>query len=123
MGYTTNFDGQFKLNKQLSLNDYKWLNDFADERHEGAEADAQKMPGIWCQWIPSKDGLYLQWDENEKFYDYVAWLEWLIKNFFEPKGYVLNGEVEWEGEEQGDVGKITVKDNIVSTKEGKIVYD
>lgn len=123
MGYTTDFTGKFKLNKQLSLDDYKWLKDFAEERHEGKDAEDRKMPGIWCQWIPSEDGWFVEWDKNEKFYDYIPWLEWLIRNFFKSEGYILNGEIEWEGEDQGDVGKIIVKDNLVKIKEGRIVYE
>jgi len=119
MGYTTNFNGQFKLNKQLSLDDYQWLKDWNEDRHEESEG----YPSYYCQWMPTEDGLALEWDEEEKFYSYVEWLEWLIKNFFKEKGYILNGEVEWEGEEQGDVGKIIVKDNVVSTKKGRIVYE
>jgi hypothetical protein len=121
MGYTTDFEGKLKLNKQLSLNDYRWLANFAGERHEGEEADNQKMPGIWCQWIPSEDGWFIQWDEGEKFYDYVEWLQWLIVNFFQPNGYILNGKIKWNGEEQGDVGVIIVKNNLVSIQEKVLV--
>ncbi len=116
MGYTTNFKGKFKLNKTLSLEDYRWLANFAEERHEDP-----KYPGIWCQWVPSEDGNYIQWDEGEKFYEYTEWLQWLIANFFQPKGYTLEGVVDWEGEEQGDVGKIIVKDNKVATQDMVLV--
>ena len=118
MGYQTDFDGQLTLNKQLSLDDYQWLKNFNDERHEET-----KYPGLYCQWIPTEDGKHIEWDGNEKFYDYVEWMKWLIENFFTPKGYVLNGKIDWEGEEQGDVGKIIVKDNVVTTKNAKLVYE
>lgn len=118
MGYTTNFEGQFNFNKQLSLNDHQWLKNWNDERHEDLESELS----YYCQWIPTEDGLALKWDENEKFYAYTEWLEYLIKEFFAPKGYVLNGTVTWEGEEQGDVGKIIVKDNVVEVKKAKLVY-
>jgi hypothetical protein len=35
---------------------------------------------------------------------------------------VLNGEVEWEGEDRGDMGKIVVKNNDMSTRAGKVSY-
>ena len=80
------------------------------------------QPGLWCQWTPNDDGTAIVWDGGEKFYDYVAWLEYLVKNFLKPWGYVLNGTVNWSGEDQGDVGKIVAKDNKVSKVRGKIVY-
>lgn len=32
------------------------------------------QPGLWCQWIISDDGTKLEWDGNEKFYNYTEWL-------------------------------------------------
>ena len=118
MGYTTDFYGEFKLNKPLDLETFNFLKNFSEERHEDGD-----VPGIWCQWIPTNDKEGIEWDGNEKFYEYIEWLKYLIKNFLSPKGYVLNGEVEWDGEERGDTGKIIVKDNIVETKKGKIIYE
>lgn len=71
------------------------------------------QPSLWLQWIPTEDRLHLEWDGNEKFYEYIEWLEYLIKNIIAPRGYILNGEVEWEGEERGDTGRIEVVDNII----------
>ncbi len=116
MGYTTNFDGKLKLNKTLSLEDYHWLKEFTEKRHED-----EKVPGLYCQWIASEDGNFIEWDGGEKFYDYIEWLQWLVVNFFQPKGYVLNGSIEWEGEDNKDVGTIVVKDNIVSKQEMVLV--
>lgn len=74
-------------------------------------------PGLWCQWIINDDG-ELEWDGNEKFYNYEEWLDYLIDNFFEPLGYVLNGDIEWQGEAGDDIGTIHVVDNIVSMEYG-----
>lgn len=71
------------------------------------------QPSLWCQWIPNKDGTAIEWDGEEKFYHYIEWLEYLIEKILEPRGYVLNGIVEWYGEEWGDNGTIIVRDNIV----------
>lgn len=75
-------------------------------------------PGLWCQWVVNEDRTALVWDEGEKFYGYVEWLRYLIKHFFEPLGYVLNGEMEFQGEESEDFGIITVIDNVVSQSYG-----
>lgn len=80
------------------------------------------QPGLWLGWIPTKDGKFLEWDQGEKFYNYIEWLQYLIKKILIPRGYILNGEVTWEGEESGDLGKIIVKDNVVSVKEGFVTY-
>lgn len=71
------------------------------------------QPGLWCQWIPNEDGTEIVWDGGEKFYKYVEWLEYIIKNFLEPEGYVLNGEVYFQGEYYNDNGVIVVEDNKV----------
>ena len=80
------------------------------------------QPGLWCQWIIGTDlqsnGINLAWDGGEKFYCYEEWLDYLIDNFFEPLGYVLNGDIEWQGEESDDFGIIHVKDNFVEMQYG-----
>lgn len=81
----------------------------------------QGQPGLWCQWVPI-DGA-LVWDGNEKFYNYVEWLQYIIDNFLKPWGVTLNGEVEWKGEDSGDMGKIIVKNNEITVKNGRVVYD
>jgi hypothetical protein len=111
MGYTTNFEGQFNITPTLSLEHFQRLTKFADERHEG------DGPGYYCQWVPNDNGTALEWDGGEKFYDYEEWIVYLIKNFLVKWGYVLNGQVMWQGEEVGDVGVITIINNTVHVKE------
>lgn len=108
MGYTTDFDGRFELSRALTVPESNELKKFADDRHEG-----EGYPGYYCQWIPSEDGLGIQWDGNEKFYEYVEWIEYLIKHYFEKWGVKVNGVVRYQGEEIGDVGRIEIKDNVV----------
>lgn len=79
------------------------------------------QPGLWCQWIINNND-ELVWDGNEKFYNYIKWLEYMINNFFEPFGYKLNGKVTWEGEDPDDIGMIIVKSNDVTIKYGHIIY-
>lgn len=168
MGYTTDFQGEFKLNKPLTTKHRVYLTKFAETRRmlrnpvraaklpdperlavgllvgndgeyfvgaqgfAGQEHDdsiidyntpPSTQPGLWCQWIPTEDGTAIVWDGGEKFYEYVEWLEYLINNFLAPWGYVLNGEVEWFGEDANDRGKIVVSNNVVKTKVAKIVYE
>ena len=76
------------------------------------------QPGLWCQWVITDDGKYLEWDGGEKFYEYVDWLVYMIGNFFAPLGYKLNGEVTFDGEDYDDIGVIYVKDNFVEVEYG-----
>lgn len=115
MGYTTEFDGCFKLSQPLSVEQKNELDQFAEEIH------TRPIEG-YCQWIPTLDGTGITWDGGEKFYDYVAWLKLIIRRFLRPWGLVLNGQVTWQGEESDDMGMIEVIDSVVSTKKAEIVY-
>lgn len=168
MGYTTDFDGSFELDKPLKPEHLAYLQAFARTRRMSRKANITKQlsdpirlatglpigidgeyyvgasndygqsetpgiqdfnkppatqPSLWCQWIPDDDGNSIIWDGGEKFYDYVAWLKYIISAFIEPWGYTLNGEVSWSGEDLLDLGLIIVKDNLVTVKEGKITYN
>jgi len=81
------------------------------------------QPGLWCQWVPKADGTAIVWDDGEKFYSYVEWLKYLIDHFLGPWGYKLNGEVEWSGEERDDRGLLIVRDNKITTKQARIVWE
>jgi hypothetical protein len=73
------------------------------------------QPGLWCHWAPTEDGTAIAWNGAEKFYSYVEWLEYLILHFLTRWGYVLNGRVDWQGEEDSDQGTILVRENVVET--------
>ena len=116
MSYHTKFTGQFNLDKPLTLEQFNILNDFAEADHRN---DAN-VPGIWCDWAPSKDGKAIEWAENGvSFYSYDEWLTYLIKHFLHPWGYTLNGTVRWLGEETGDTGTLSVRDNVVTMLKDK----
>jgi hypothetical protein len=66
--------------------------------------------------VPNEDGSALVWDEGEKFYDYTEWIVYLINQYLAPRGYTVDGEVRWNGEEDEDKGIIIVKKNKVSTR-------
>lgn len=72
------------------------------------------QPGLWCQWVPNEFGTAIIWDEGEKFYNYIEWLNYIIKHFLQPWQYNLNGICTWQGEDDEDKGKIYVRDNVVT---------
>jgi len=80
------------------------------------------QPGLWCQWVTNEEGTQIEWDGNEKFYHYTEWIEYLIEHFFKPWGVVVNGEIEWVGEDRSDVGMIRITDNEVQELNGTITY-
>jgi hypothetical protein len=145
MGYTTDFDGKFVLNKPLSNEMYNYLAKFNESRRMARKLPAKygvegeffvgggfmgqdqddniisynsppkTQPSLWCQWRPTVDRLHIEWDEGEKFYHYKEWIVYLIHKILAPAGYVLNGDVMYYGEDSGDRGVIRIKDNVVYT--------
>jgi hypothetical protein len=107
MGYSTEFTGKFQLDKQM--NDCAIL-DILNAWHDGEKGSP--IDG-YCQWVLTKDRKAIQWDGNEKFYDYEEWLI-AVSNMLHKKGYELSGEVEYQGEETGDCGKLVLKDGKVT---------
>lgn len=150
MGYTTDFEGRFELNKELSPKMAQYLTLFNETRRMKRNADEvfgiegeffvfgggslgqgreeniidyneppSTQPALWCQWTPTSDLMGIEWDGGEKFYYYTEWLVYLINKILAPNGYILNGVVTWQGEENGDVGEIFVENNIVFIQEWK----
>jgi hypothetical protein len=77
----------------------------------------ETQPSLWCQWVPTEDARGIEWDGGEKAYYMPEWLIWIINRYLEPRGYVLNGLVEAQGEEHGDIWAINVKNNVVYTQD------
>ena len=92
-----------------------------EELQNAINADIIKQPGLWCQW-QLDDETTLSWDGSEKFYNYIEWLQYLIAHFFEPWGIKLNGECFWQGEDNSDMGKIEIIDNVINIYETEVEY-
>jgi hypothetical protein len=98
------------------------MGQMGDESVIDNNNNPETQPGLWCQWTINDSSKWLIWDGGEKFYNYTEWLVYLIDNFFKPFGYVLNGEIEWQGEDSTDYGILGVEDNKVYLKHGKRAY-
>ena len=107
---------------EIGWQDYKGDWALRQEMEDQLNKDSLKQPGLWLQWELSSDGTELGWDGNEKFYHYIEWLQYLIQHFFEKWGIKLNGEVQWQGEDSSDFGKIIVTDNVVEILNGERNY-
>lgn len=112
MGYTTKFMGEFKFSRNLTEEEIRILTDFHDERHE----DMDEKASLYCQWVPNEDGSALVWDQAEKFYRYLEWLQELIGRFFTPWGVTLDGDMTWQGDDISDRGVIHVIRSVVTTE-------
>lgn len=135
MSYSTQFYGAFRISPDLTPGQIAEINEFSETRHDrpnknfvenslNRQGEVVDLEGcehpVWCRWrvfLPGEDwqglhfendGQVLTWNRYEKFRDYVPWLRFLVKRFFDPWGVDLFGEVEWEGEDEDDRGKIVV---------------
>ena len=110
MGYTTDFTGEIKLSRKLTIKEAKELLEIAEDSDI-----AQEKTGIhgYMQWVPTHalDGIV--WDGNEKFYNYTQFMEWLC-GWLKDRDIAANGELFWSGEDAADTGRIVVQENAVT---------
>lgn len=139
MGYNTEFEGAFHIDKPVDDATYKLLQGLASTRRmkrqltgygtegefyvqadESAVIDSNEppstQPGLWCDWAIQPDKTTLQWNENEKFYYYVEWLQYIIQRILVPRGHSLSGRVTWT-DDYGRAGVISVKHNQISVEQ------
>jgi len=108
MGYTTDFLGHIDIDPPLNDQEAAYLsafhhsrrwdrpggpydvppNPFAEQRSD-ADIDAYNrptpgQPQLYCQWQVCWEGCCLSFDGNEKFYEPVQWLRYLIDHFLAP---------------------------------------
>lgn len=92
------------------------------------------QPGLWLQWRPNDDGTALRWDGGEKFYNSEEWMRYLIDKLLSPMAgdyliqhgrederlssftydHTLNGVIHAQGEEDDDMWKLVVENNVVT---------
>lgn len=121
MGYTTQFEGRFEISDLPTAEVIVKLREL-----EGADGDVVDCPGApssYCQWVLTKDCRGIEWDHEEKFYDYVEWLQYIIDNVLEPAGLSLNGSVRYQGERMTDYGLLTVEDGKVKQMQEQLLTD
>ena len=108
MGYTTEFKGSIKIDKPL---DYETLNLLKGLKSINNQACNSPKSELQC--IIDEDNQSIIWDDVEKFYNYIEWMECIISKIIAPRGYICNGEIYWSGEESGDLGVIRVINNVI----------
>jgi len=119
------FNGELGIDGEYFIGGGCWDNIPGTKTHDESIVNGNhtggSCPGLWCQWIIEENELV--WDQGEKFYEYDAWLIYLIKHFIAPSGYKLNGEIQFQGEDEDDFGTICVADNEVEVKYGMRIMD
>lgn len=156
MGYTTTFDGSVAIEPPLNAAEVDYLTRFAESRrftrsdgpyalHEDGfrgprvvdyNKEPEGQPSLWCNWAPTADGSAIEWNEAEKFYDSVEWMQYLIDTFLKPGAalqaelaapvpgrfydetfsaftfdHTLNGTIDAQGEDLDDTWQLAVVDN------------
>ena len=146
MGYTTEFKGQIAIEPPLNAEEIEFLTNFNNTRRmnrkrgpyfvdgyglrgQGHDDDVidyngppHGQPGLWCQWTPTPDGRFIQWDGGEKFYHAAAWMRYIIDHFISPdhiadmpffQGHICSGSILAKGEDINDRWRLEVIDNDV----------
>lgn len=100
MGYETYFDGQFNISPSLTEEQVKRVNAHCQMHHIG--------------WIVSDTTITAVSGKN---YDFIESLVKLIEDFFLPEGFLLEGEVSWDGEESDDRGILEISSPLLIVTE------
>jgi hypothetical protein len=129
MGYEVYYNGEIAVTPPLTESDAAVLRaatrlERTDETRAffaavagGPEPDLPHHAGLL---EVSEDREYILPEQDESRHGFRMWLRLLITHYLAPRGYVLNGEVTWEGEERDDCGTIFVEDNQVEAVENLI---
>jgi hypothetical protein len=108
MGYTTDFVGHIDIAPHLNAGEIAYLEAFGHARHFDTGGSPYDVPGnplapdrvgvsteqynalgagkpqLYCQWAVCGSGCCLSFDGNEKFYEPVEWLRYLIDHLLKP---------------------------------------
>ena len=122
MGYGVYYAGEVTITPALTESDAAVLR--AALKREETEETQELFAAIAASPEPdlphhadlleiSENRDFLTPEEDESRYGVRLWLRLLTEHYLAPRGYVLNGEITWEGEDRDDGGTIFVKDNQV----------
>ena len=115
MGYNTDWNGQLNLSRKLTDKEQEEWDTIQNERHDSEYEYGNKnreYPSIWCGFEVNGD--VFEWDTNEKTYMGQEWIRFFVNKVIEwnkEKEIIVEGEMEWRGENMGDNGKVKVKYN------------
>ena len=114
MGYDTKFSGAVKLSRALTIAEASVIL----EANYDPDSIQGEHPRSYMQWVPTQSLDHIVYDGNEKFYEYVDWMKWLV-NYLKSIGITADGEIDWSGERAGDTGTIVVANSEVTVRDHK----
>ena len=115
IGYETFFRGEFEFDRELNEETKNLINNVEEETNI---TDSEK-PDSYPFWYTNGKELFC---EEGKAYFFEEWLGIILENIIKPRGYILNGEVEWIGEDPHDRGRILITDSEVKSLLAKIEW-
>lgn len=155
MGYTTDFLGHIDITPGLNEAEQAYLSAFSLTRHydrkqgpyyvppnpyadqvsddiERTNRVAPGQPELWCRWVPCWDGCCMALDGEEKIYEPIRWLDYLIQHFLAPGAeasrsgfeafedftfdHRLDGLVVGCRRDNKELFEIRVEDNVISQR-------
>ena len=114
MGYDTKFSGAVKLSRALTIAEASVIL----EANDDPDSIQGEHPRSYMQWVPTQSLDHIVYDGNEKFYEYVDWMKWLV-NYLKGIGITADGEIDWSGDQAGDTGTIVVANSEVTVRDHK----
>jgi len=131
--------GELSLNKALDIVTFKFLQQLSSTPRFTLNVDAKygvegefytvpalhytpstnsprTQPDIHCYWKPSVDGKYIRWNGNEDFEHPVEWIEWIISKVLSPRGYIVNGHINYKYDNSVRGYQLSVVNNAVNGK-------
>jgi hypothetical protein len=120
MGYSVYYSGEVEITPSLTEDDARTIRAFVNLEQTDetrplfaaiAASSEPDLPGYASLLTVSEERDAILPEEGESRHGLRLWLKLLIEHFLDPRGYVLNGEVEWDGEDIEDRGRLFIKDN------------
>lgn len=122
MGYDVYYTGEICVSPPLTEADAAIVTAVLNGRELDAAAVFQSIelacpkPDLpWCTGLltVSEDRSKLLPEEDDSRHGLVVWLRVVRDHFLDPSGYVLDGSIDFEGEDTEDHGTIFVKDSVI----------
>ena len=109
VGLPIGIDGEFYVGGVEDAEKGRYEN---DGNYHHSITDHNQSPGgcpsLWCHYAIEEDHLHAVDGKN---YAFIEWLFYLNEQFFQPWGYQLSGNIDWDGEDEDDRGELHVRHN------------
>lgn len=109
----------YGANGELAICPFNWkqVKGILDSNHPAAN-----IPSLYCPFV-LEDDLLLSFETSCTAYETYEWLCFINKYILIPNEmYLEDEEIDVYGEECGDIGRITIKNKIITFEKGFTVY-